>query len=492
MAEPGHEYNGYLFINADEEQDLNLASATFTLVSCGDEEMCVYNFISNLETEGCMKVPGVRSYASSPSAGKNLTGELKVVKEDLLRFEAGGLRITQWNADANDAGDIYDQKAPNQIIADNFKAVLTPEPIDDASTALASAFSQEIERLRTEWGVGAASKLNAAVNESLYRTQNPNSNLDGVFKLKKFVVGAGQAILGLGTNMAARKFSYNHGATIIFNAYKARVAKNGTKAIKCEITSFYGGEKRTICPKKGIIFYSTRKGGGVSDVPLSFFFRPDDTYTSAGATAIKNEIMSAYRPLPTQDCSSETINSTILEAFNSLTQGTGWTQSPILTDGEGIKVRAQIASPDDRTAGVFKMKFSFTFSDQNGSLVIGNMWLSFMIDIKNYAANVNTIQQYKARVREFAANYKSAMEARALALANANVSPGGGPATTPGTNLTIPPGSTGSNNYGTRPDSLPSLPPDIEANVPATAIPPTNTSGDTNVNETAPEALEGI
>ena len=115
-----------------------------------------------------------------------------------------------------------------------------------------------------------------------------------------------------------------------------------------------------------------------------------------------------------------------------------------------------------------------------------------MIDIKNYAANVNTIQQYKARVREFAANYKSAMEARALALANANVSPGGGPATTPGTNLTIPPGSTGSNNYGTRPDSLPSLPPDIEANVPATAIPPTNTSGDTNVNETAPEALEGI
>jgi hypothetical protein len=489
----GHEFNGYVFINANEEQDLHLEDSEFALGQCGDcacDDMCEYDYEE--DEEDAMKVPVLRSYQESPSAGKNLTGQLKIVKEDLLNFEAGGLRITDWNADKQDGADIYDITPPVELRADNLKANLTNEPEDDVCTDIAEALDSEIQRLRTQWGNGADTKLNAAVNEALYRTQNPTTNLDGVFKLKKFVVGAGQAILGLGTNMAGRKFSYNHGATIIFNPFRVRVTKTGKSKIKCTITNRDKSEV-VICAK-GFIFYSTRSNGGDASLPLSFFFRPDDTYTSAGATAIKNEIMSAFRPLPEQNCSAATINDTVLAAFNSLTKGTGWTQSAILTDGEGIKVRAQLAPPADGTAGVFKIRFSFTFGEQNGSLTIGNMFISFLFDVKNYNANVNTVQQYKARVREYAAKYQAAMAARALALANANASAGGGPATTPGTNLTIPPNSTGSNNYAERPHSLPSLPPDISATVPPTEIPPTltNPSNGTNTNETATEALPAI
>lgn len=455
MAVTQYRYNDVVFLEWSE----GVSASNYKVVgsTANEEEVsCGTKAYKHTSTLDC---PVYKSYRKdNKTQGITLKGKVGRSRDLLVNLQPDAIKILDFNVNENI--DIFPNPHEKIIMADyikaKFKQNLNADLTDSWSQTLAGAIGLEMERLKGQFS-GADSSFTKATKAAVLRTRNRKSNMASIFRLKPFVIEATKAFLGLGSNVNDTTFQYKFGASILFNPIFILTTEEGNANVQATVKYFPGretdSEPETICAK-AIIFYNAAANNQTADYPSSFDFRPDDTYTSGSVNSIKDEIMEFFHDFPNTQFDNSEIEKLVegakrrLEGDTNGPWGNGWS-SPVVIADPKLKVKAKLNNPrDGRALGVYEIRFSFNFGEQDGALWLGNFLLSFIFDLQNYVAAVNAAQQAKARYREALENYKRKLANRAQQIASDNATEG----TAPTTNVKLheqPDGDT-ETNYATR------------------------------------------
>lgn len=451
-------YDGVAFI----EWSKGMAGYQFVQVpNNGDLVACnktIYKYTNALDC------PIYKSYlGTSKTQGMDLVGVVGRRSDLLANFASDSIRILKFNN--NQDLDLFPHAHETVIIADHLKAkfseTLGATLTDAWSQKLATAIKSEMGRIKGQYGTkGIESVFGQATEAAVLRTKNPKSNMESIFRLKPFTIESTKAFLGLGSNFDSVKFGYKFGASIVFNPVFILTTIDGDANINIKIKYPYGKNPpvENICAK-AIIFYNA-SDIAFADYPSSFDFRPDDTYPQGAITAMTAEVMNSFHNFVQADFTEAEIYDIIEGAnlrLNGITDGpwgNGWS-SPVIIAEPKLRTKATINNPrNGRALGVFEIRFSFNFGEQDGALWLGNFLLSFIFDVQNYAANVAAVQQARARYREMLNNLKIKLESRSITTMDRHFTPTD---STSKTNVKLDevPNPDVTTNFATRPETAP-------------------------------------
>jgi hypothetical protein len=499
-------YNGIAFI----EWSKGIQGYEFVKVpNNGDLVACnktIYKYTANLSC------PIYKSYAgSNATQGINLVGQVGRRSDLLGKLASDSIRILKFND--NQELDLFPHAHETVIIADHLKAkfseTLGATLTDAWSQKLATAIKSEMVRIKDQYGTkGVESVFGQATEAAVLRTKNPKSNMESIFRLKPFTIESTKAFLGLGSNFNSTEFQYKFGASILFNPVFTLTTIDGDADINVKIKyPSNGSPPENICAK-AIIFYNA-SDIAFADYPSSFDFRPDDTYTQGSIEAMTAQVMSSFHDFVQADFTDAEIND-IIEGANKRLKGitdgpwgNGWS-SPVIIAEPRLRTKATINNPrDGKALGVFEIRFSFNFGEQDGALWLGNFLLSFVFDVQNYAQNVAAVQQARARYREMMNNLKIKADSRSVQLMENHLSS----APTTKVKLDEVPDANPDTNFATRPETVVdavkntsdgdiaqggsnglTVPPAVNAVDP---IKDTNRANETNINIESDIALPG-
>jgi hypothetical protein len=379
--------------------------------ACNGEELWLYN---NNWAEP-LDLPVAKSYDTDPSKGETLTAQVVVDNSLIMKLIGDGMKITDYNAEYR---DIFNQDGKLREIVNALNAKFQ-EKFDDTiektfAEDIATNILLEMKRIRAKYASGTDSVFTKAAKIAMLKSRSPTSNYDDIFQLRTFCKEATIALLGLGH--ANGSFKYNFGASLLFSPYKVITTKSGNSRITGKAKYYYGTDgDREICSKCIIIYKSGSERQQQEN--FSFGFRADDTFSDS--KFIEDAVQAKFRTFSDNPANFETT------MRNWLTQAVarvgGWKSPIVKFDGNGIAVRAKIGSPrkdDPQKAGVFNVAFAFNFGEDNGSLWIGNMALTFVLNIDNYLSEVGRIQQMRARYKEAVENYQRKLKQLAKELAD--------------------------------------------------------------------------
>lgn len=509
MAATQHRYNDIVFL------EWSKGMPGYRFVSIPENGSIVGCNKTVYKHTAALDCPVYKSYTKdNKTQGITLRGKVERRRDLLSVFNAdeyiNAIKISDFNVGEN--LDIFPHQHEKVIMADYLKAKfnenLGANLTTDWSQKLAGAIQSEMERIKDQYGSsGVQSVFGQAAKAAVLRTKKPKENMSSIFRLKPFTIEAVKAFLGLGSNVNDVTFQYKFGASILFNPVFMITTEDGSANINLEIKYFSGNaedefEPETVCGK-AIVFYNA-SDLSTADYPTSFAFRPDDTYTPASVNSVRDEIMSFFHNFPNTQFDNSEIQTLVegakrrLEGDTNGPWGNGWSSPAIIADPK-LRVKAKLNNPrDGRALGVYEIRFSFNFGEQDGALWLGNFLLSFIFDVQNYLAAVNATQQAKARYREAVENAKRKAEKRAQQIASANATEAAAP-TTP-VKLDETPDADPNTNYATRDqnatdtirndsdgdiidggDDLPHTPVE-EVNADVDKVDETNDGNDTNIN----------
>jgi hypothetical protein len=379
--------------------------------ACDDEDLWLYN--NNWESS--LNLPIAKSYDTNPSQGETLTAKVTVNDNLIMKLIGDGMRITEYNVDQR---DIFNKDGKLREIVNALNAKFQQAFGDKIETHFAEDIATnmllELKRIRAKYKSGTDSVFSKAAKIAMLKSRDPTSNYDDIFKLRTFCKEATLALLGL--DHANGFFDYNFGASLLFSPYKVITTKSGKNRIKGKAKYRYGKDgDREICSRCIIIYKSGSERQANEN--FSFGFRADDTFSDS--KFIEDAVEAKFRTFSADPANFETTMK------NWLTQAAarvgGWKSPIVKFDGNGIAVRAKIGSPkkdDPQKAGVFNVAFAFNFGEDNGSLWIGNMALTFVLNVDNYLSEVGRIQQMRARYKEAVENYQRKLKQLAKELAD--------------------------------------------------------------------------
>jgi hypothetical protein len=379
--------------------------------ACDGEDLWLYN--NNWESS--LDLPVAKSYDTNPSNGETLTASVSVNNNLIMKLIGDGMRITDYNVDQR---DIFKKDGKLREIANALNVKFQQAFSDTIETTFAEDIATnillEIKRIRAKYASGTDSVFTKAAKIAMLESRSPKSNYDSIFRLRTFCKEATIALLGLDHKNGF--FNYNFGASLLFSPYKVITTKSGNSRIKGTAKYYYGSDgDREICSKCIIIYKSGSERKANEN--YSFGFRADDTFTDS--TFIENAVEAKFRTFSNNPPNfATTVSNWLAQAAAS---PGGWRSPIVKFDNNGIAVKAGIGSPkkdDPQQAGVFNIAFAFNFGEDNGSLWIGNMMLSFVLNLDNYAAEVGRIQQMRARYKEAVENYQRKLKKLAKELAD--------------------------------------------------------------------------
>lgn len=379
--------------------------------ACDDEDLWLYN--NNWESS--LNLPVAKSYDTDPSKGETLTAKVTVDDSLIMKLIGDGMKITDYNVDQK---DIFNKDGKLREIVNALNAKFQQAFSDKIETTFAEDIATnillEMKKIRAKYASGSDSVFSKAAKIAMLESRSPKSNYDSIFILRTFCKEATIALLGL--DHVNGFFDYNFGASLLFSPYKVITTKSGISRIKGTAKYNRGRDgDRPICSKCIIIYKSGSERKANEN--FSFGFRADDTFTTT--TFIEDAVEAKFRTFSANPANFET---TITNWLTQAVASPGGWKSPIVKfDGNGVAVRAKLGSPrkdDPQQAGVFNVAFAFNFGEDNGSLWIGNMALTFVLNVDNYLSEVGRIQQMRARYTEAVENYQRKLKQLAKDMAD--------------------------------------------------------------------------